>query len=146
MSVFDDYKHIPHCENPSYSCDDAGWHAANPPLRPMLEPTKRLVFEIIQEDFSEEFQQLRDFLDGKTEIPEGTDYKWACRSIKYLESPETFEQEIAALDELHGGDLSTTDHAWIANTRVLITKYHAIVCALEDEYQKNIKEETSANV
>ena len=102
---------------------------------------KRLVFTIIQEDFNDEFQELRDFLDGKIEIPEGTDYKWACRSIKYLESPERFEQEIAALDELHGGDLSTADHAWIANTRALIAKYHEIVCALEDEYQKRIKTE-----
>ena len=94
---------------------------------------RKILLELIQDRFNEEFQQLRDFLDGKTEIPEGTDHKWACRSIKYLESPETFEKDIAELEPC--GDLSAAEQAWIKNTRSLIKKYHGIVYALENGHQ-----------
>ena len=106
-------------------------------------PPPRMAFSFIQDDFSAEFAQLCDFLNGITPAPAGLDYKWVCWSLNYLEKPELFEKAIAGyITEYHydgESDLYVEDQAWIKNTRKLIAKYHPIVCALEAEYQKTIQ-------
>ena len=86
--------------------------------------SKTSALSVIKDDVSKEFNAIQDFLSGKTSEP-----KTAYGNCWYFEELETFEKEIAALDDetqIHG-DLSETDIAWIENTRLLISKYHGIV-------------------
>jgi len=86
--------------------------------------SKTSALSTIKDDVNKEFNAIQDFLSGKTSEP-----KTAYGNCWYFEELETFEKEIAALDDetqIHG-DLSETDIAWIENTRLLISKYHGIV-------------------
>ena len=120
----DEFKYMPHVENPTYPLEDAWWHAAHPPVSQMnMDNSTETKFAIIQESFAKEYAQLQDFLDGKLDMDAERYFSWFYNKLFYIEFPERFETEIAGIYD----ELTTTNKAWVENTRKLIQKYHPIV-------------------
>ena len=120
----DEFLYMPHVENPTYPDEDALWHAAHPPVsQKYMDNSTETKFEIIREAFEKEYSQFKDFLDGKLNMKAESYFTWFYNRLFYIEFPEHFERDIAGIYE----ELSSTDKAWVDNTRKLIQKNHQIV-------------------
>jgi hypothetical protein len=90
-----------------------------------MKVSKSFSLSIIMETFGREYSEFTNFLAGKLDMSNKAFYEWSDRKLFYIEFPESFEKAIANLEN-DSGDLTSTELAWISNTRKLIQKYHAI--------------------
>ena len=92
-----------------------------------MKAWKRDSLSIIKKQANREFAAMQDYLAGKIDEPKTTRMmggKLYGETLYYFESPETFDADVAALDN-DLGDLPTADLVWIRNMRALIQGCHA---------------------
>jgi hypothetical protein len=113
--------------NWTYQSEEAQFHAENPPIdQRLLGNSSKEALSVIQADFEAEFRQFKDFLDGKLNMSARAYAVWYGSKLYYIEYPELFDKDVSGLEQPTSG-LDSSDRAWIANTRKLIQKYHAIL-------------------
>ena len=124
-------KYVPSVADWTFASEKAEWYADHPVIDNYV-PSKKIMLKGIKDDFDKEFNEFRDFLDGKILLDNGKPmypelyYTWSNRKLFYIQHPEWFDEDILALNDCRG-ELTPVDHAWIRNTRKLIEKYNAIV-------------------
>ncbi|MCL2092976.1 MAG: hypothetical protein FWH12_02170 [Treponema sp.] len=127
--MYDTLKGTKKLGNYTYPCEEAAWHAANPP------PSEAVFYErwkaskegrlTLMESELNSYPSLQDFMDycnNQSDIP-FEDFQHGSPVYK---CPEVFYEHAEYLLDYLEEDLTIEELAWVTNSIALVKKYHEL--------------------